>query len=73
MNEKNPLNIKDKKDFLRRLALSKKRNNENNLRFVRLHALWLRRTSNKEWSRQQKMIIDEVYKANRHLKLNPTM
>lgn len=68
MKDENPLKIKDRKAFLKQLALSKKRNDENNLAFVKLRALWLKRTSNREWSRRQKMIIDEVYKANRHPK-----
>lgn len=62
--------VKDRKKFFRELALSKKQNFEDNMRFVKLHAEWLKRTSNKEWSKQQKMFIDSIYKRNRHLKLN---
>ena len=56
--------------LLKELALEKKRNFEGNLAFVRLHAEWLKRASNKEWSKKQKIIIDEVYKSNRKLKIN---
>lgn len=70
-NEENILGIKNRKKFLKELNLSKKQNFENNMKFVRLYAEWLKRTSNKEWSRQQKRIIDEVYKGNRRLKINP--
>ena len=70
MNGKGILKIKNRKAFLKELALSKKRNFENNMNFVKLRALWLKRTNNKEWSRRQKLIIDEVYKTNRHLKLS---
>ena len=51
------------------LARDKKQNFIDNLKFVDLHVAWLKRKSNKEWSRQQKRIIDEVYRANRHLRL----
>ncbi len=51
------------------LKMEKRRNFQSNLAFVRLRAAWLKRTSNKVWSRTQKTIIDEVYKANRHLKI----
>lgn len=55
-----------KKDdkLLKELAQEKKRNFESNLNFVIFHAKWLKRTSNRDWSKQQKKIIDEVYKAN---------
>jgi|GEM_PF-2173098 hypothetical protein len=69
MKYKNILKIKNKKRFLKGLEESKRQNFENNMKFVELHALWLKRTSNKEWSKRQKIIIDEVYKANRHLKI----
>ncbi len=63
--------MKVNKKLLKELALEKKRNFEDNLSFVRLHAAWLRRISNKEWSKQQKRIIDEVYKSNRKLRIKP--
>ncbi len=59
----------DKKKLLKELAEDKKQNRLNNLKFIDLHIAWLRRTSNKDWSKRQKIIIDEVYKSNRHLKL----
>ncbi len=73
MADMNLLKVKDRKAFLKRLEESKRQNRENNMKFVRLHALWLKRTSNKEWSRQRKRIIDEVYKRNRHLKITPAL
>lgn len=69
MKYRNLLGIKDEKSFLRELALGKERNREDNLKFVRFRAEWLKRKSNKEWSKRQKIIIDEVYRRNRHLKL----
>ncbi len=69
MKGKGILKIKNRRAFLKSLALSKKRNFENNMKFVKLRALWLKRTSNKEWSERQKLIIDEVYKSNRYAKI----
>lgn len=66
------LKIKNRRKFLRELAQSKKQNFEDNLKFVKLHAEWLKRKSNRDWSRQQKTIIDEVYRSNRRLHLKPT-
>lgn len=60
-------------NLLKELALEKKRNFEDNLNFVRLHAKWLMRTSNRSWSKQQRRIIDEVYKSNRRLKMRIKM
>lgn len=65
----NPLKIKDRKKFFKELAISKKRNYESNMAFVKLYAKWIKRTSNKDWSNRRKLLIDEVYKANRHMKL----
>ena len=69
MRNKDILKIKDRRRFIKELQISKKQNFDNNMKFVRLYAEWLKRTSNKEWSRQQKKMIDEVYRANRHLRL----
>lgn len=63
------INTKVDRKLLRELALDKKRNFEDNLAFVRFHAEWLKRTSNKKWSKQQKRIIDEVYKRNGKLRI----
>jgi hypothetical protein len=41
------------------------------MKFVEWHALWIKRTSNKEWGKKQKIIIDEIYKSNRHMQLKP--
>jgi hypothetical protein len=61
----------DKKKLLKGLAEDRKQNRTSNLMFIDLYVKWLKRTSNKEWSRQQKKIIDGVHKGNRHLKLKP--
>lgn len=66
---KNLLKIKNRKRFLEELDESKRRNFDDNLKFVKLRAEWLKRTSNKEWSRRQKMLINEIYRSNRHMKL----
>jgi hypothetical protein len=59
----------DKKKLLKGLKEDKKRNFEGNLKFIDLHVEWLKSKSNKEWSKRQKIIIDEVYKSNRHIKI----
>lgn len=71
MAYKNILKIKDRKRFLREMAESKKKNAEDNLKFVRWQALWLQRKSNKDWSKRQKMILDQIYRSNRHLNIKP--
>ncbi len=55
--------------LLEEIALEKRRNFEDNLKFVIFRAEWIKRKSNKEWSKRQRIIIDEVYKSNRKLKL----
>ncbi|MCL5089709.1 MAG: hypothetical protein M1382_00855 [Candidatus Marsarchaeota archaeon] len=62
--------MKKDKILLKELAEEKKRNAEQNLKFVILRAEWLKRKSNKEWSKRQKSIIDSLYKSNRKLRLN---
>jgi hypothetical protein len=57
--------------LIRQIELEKRRNFRDNLKFVKIRAEWLKRTSNKEWSKRQKIIIDEVYKRNRHPRLGP--
>ena len=54
---------------MRELDLSKKRNFENNMKFVVFHAEWLKRVSNKEWSKRRRQLVDSLYKSNRKLKL----
>ncbi len=65
----NLLKIKNRKKFLRELAIDKKRNADNNLKFAKLHAEWIKRTNNEEWSKRQKILVDEIYKANRRIKI----
>jgi IS5 family transposase len=69
MKYKNILKIKDRKRFLKELEDSKRQNFVDNMKFVEWHALWIKRTSNKEWGKKQKIIIDEIYKSNRHMQL----
>ncbi len=66
MAYKNIFKIKDRKRFLREMTESKKKNAEDNLKFVRWQALWLQRKSNKDWSKRQKMILDQIYRSKRH-------
>ena len=58
-----------KSSLLIELAKEKKRNADDNLKFVKLRAEWIKRKSNKDWSKRQKSIIDRLYKSNRKLKL----
>lgn len=37
----------------------KKKNAQERLDFVRKYAEWLRKTPNKEWSKQQKNVVDQ--------------
>lgn len=69
MRYKNILKIKNRRRFIKELEESKRQNFKNNMKFVEWHALWLKRTSNKEWGKRQKIIIDEIYKSNRHMRL----
>jgi len=62
----------NKKKLLKGLAEDRKKNRRGNLNFIDIHVAWLKRTSNKEWSKRQKMLTDSQYKANRHLRLKPT-
>ena len=70
MRARGEFRIRDRKKFLKELEESKKQNFEDNLKFVKLRAEWLKRTSNAEWSKRQKLLVDSIYKRNRHLKLN---
>jgi hypothetical protein len=60
----------DKRKLLKELKEERKRNRASNFRFVDLYVAWLKRTSNRDWSRQQKEIINSTYKANKKLRLN---
>ena len=60
----------DKRKLLKELKEERKRNRASNFRFVDLYVAWLKRTSNKDWSKQQKEITNSIYKANKKLKLN---
>ncbi|MCL5093006.1 MAG: hypothetical protein M1128_00885 [Candidatus Marsarchaeota archaeon] len=57
------------KKLRKQLKEDKKRNFEDNLKFIELHVAWLKRTSNREWSKRQKILINEIYKRNRKLKV----
>jgi hypothetical protein len=43
---------------LEELEKDKKRNFQERLKFIDLYVEWLKKTPNKEWSRQQKELID---------------
>jgi hypothetical protein len=43
---------------LKKLNKWKKKNFEERLEFIKKYAEWLKKTPNKEWSKQQKDIID---------------
>ena len=58
-----------KSSLLIELAKEKKRNADDNLKFVKLRAEWIKRKSNKDWSKRQKSIIDSMYESNRKLRL----
>ncbi|MCW6160565.1 MAG: hypothetical protein LVQ97_00015 [Candidatus Micrarchaeales archaeon] len=58
-----------KSNLLKELAEEKKRNADDNLKFVKLRAEWIKRKSNKDWSKRQKSIIDSMYESNRKLRL----
>ena len=45
----------------REMAEEKRRNFEERLAFIDKHVEWLRKTGNKEWSRQQNELIDGQY------------
>ncbi len=60
----------NKKKLLKDLKEAKRRNRIGNRQFIDFRVAWLKRTSNTDWSKRQKLIIDEVYKSNRKLKLN---
>lgn len=55
--------------ILKGLEESKRQNFIDNMKFVRFHAEWLKRGGNKERSKRQKLLIDEIYGANRRMKI----
>lgn len=62
----------NKKKLLKELKESRRKNRIGNFAFIDIHVAWLKRTSNKKWSKRQKLFSDDVYKTNRRLKLNQT-
>jgi hypothetical protein len=62
----------NKKKLLRDLKEARQKNRIGNLAFIDLYVAWLKRTSNKDWSKRQKVFSDSIYKANKRLKLNQT-
>ncbi len=56
----------NKKKLLKELKEERRRNRASNLRFIDLHVAWLKSTSNKEWSKRRKLLVDSLYRANRH-------
>jgi len=53
----------DRKGFLRELKEEKKKNYEQNLKFISLYVKYLKSKSNKEWSMEQKKFIDSIYSS----------
>lgn len=43
---------------LKELEEEKERNREQRMQFIDLYAKWLKKTPNKEWSRQQNKLLD---------------
>ena len=60
----------NKRKLLKALKEDRKRNRESNFRFIDLHVAWLKRTSNKEWSKRQKAMTDSTLKTNKKLNIN---
>ena len=52
--------MKDGK-LLKELEAERKRNFKSNLEFVRFSVAWLKSKSNKEWSEEQKRLIESAY------------
>ncbi len=47
----------------------KKKNAEERLKFIEMYAEWVRKTSNKEWSSQQNMLINsQIHSAKQWAK-----
>jgi hypothetical protein len=44
---------------MKELDEEKKRNFQERLKFIDLYVAWLKKTSNKKWSKQQKDLIDK--------------
>ena len=60
----------NKRKLLKELKEERKRNRLGNLRFIDIHVAWLKRTSNKDWTKRQKELMDDAYNSNRKLRLN---
>ena len=58
-------NSAHRKRFLKELADAKKRNFEENLKFVHFYSAWMKSKSNEEWSREQKKLIEMFYRPMR--------
>jgi hypothetical protein len=55
------LNRKDLKDLEEDIRLNRKQRME----FIDMYAEWLKKTPNKEWSRQQNMIINSGFRSRK--------
>jgi len=55
-------NESKREKFLRELQESKKRNSEDNLKFIHFYAAWVKSKTNKGWSREQKRLINLFYR-----------
>jgi len=52
------------------LAFDRKSHREERLAFVRWYAAWVKRTPNREWSRQQAVLIDSYFENARNMPLS---
>ena len=50
--------------ILKELEEEKERNFRQKLEFVRIYAEWVKKTPNKEWSKQHTKFINSMYKKN---------
>ena len=53
---------------LKELEEDKKRNFESMLKFIEYYVKWLKKTPNKEWSKQQQKLIDSQLKSSKMTK-----
>lgn len=56
------INRINRKKLLKELNEAKRRNFEDNLKFVRFYSAWIKSKTNKEWSKSQKILIETFYR-----------
>jgi hypothetical protein len=63
MKESEKKNFEENREqILKELEEEKERNFKQKLEFVRLYVKWIKKTPNKEWSRQHSNFINSMYK-----------